>query len=293
LSHDIATVIASKTVNPETGTPYPVASIERAMGDAHISVKTTQSAKQQSVDVIRRLQKVLPIERVRLQVRVDAPLDIIDTIEAELLTRIADAEHCSSVRAAAMSSVTLLIEPAAYRIVEATVDELGARKAAVTVLAHVARKATGASSEEPSAASASSADALSGAGSFTSASLGPEAAAAEAASMGLGATYVAGEKAFAAASTPGSSTAAAKPAASSSPSPPAAAAAASGAFTCRKCAGAWFSTREAYREHFRSDWHRVNLKRGMRKQVLWSEAQWLALTDEEKATALVSEDAKS
>lgn len=36
-----------KCVNPETKRPYPVSMIEKAMKDAHISVKPNRNAKQQ------------------------------------------------------------------------------------------------------------------------------------------------------------------------------------------------------------------------------------------------------
>lgn len=253
------------------------------MQDAHISLNAMQSAKQQALDVIRHLQKAIPIERVRLQIRVDAPADMVDEIEAALLTDVPGAEHCSTARAASMSSITLLIEPAAYRVVEAAVEKLGGRRAAVTVLAHVAPRATGSSSTSGDAASASGVG--DAAVAVTTASHGPVAAAAEAASVGLGSTYVAGEKA--------SPASAAATAAETGTGTATISATSGAAFACRKCAGAWFTTREAYREHFRCDWHRVNLKRGMRKQAPWSEAQWLALTDEQRTRALVSEDAKA
>ena len=44
---DIATVVAEKCVNPDTRRPYTVGIIERAMKDAHYSVKPNRSTKQQ------------------------------------------------------------------------------------------------------------------------------------------------------------------------------------------------------------------------------------------------------
>ena len=38
---------ADKCVNPETKRPYPVSMIEKAMKDAHFSVKPNRNAKQQ------------------------------------------------------------------------------------------------------------------------------------------------------------------------------------------------------------------------------------------------------
>ena len=44
---DIATIVADKCVNPDTSRPYTVGVIERAMKDAHISVKPHKNTKQQ------------------------------------------------------------------------------------------------------------------------------------------------------------------------------------------------------------------------------------------------------
>lgn len=44
---DIATNVADMCVNPETKRPYTVGIIERAMKDAHYSVKAHKSTKQQ------------------------------------------------------------------------------------------------------------------------------------------------------------------------------------------------------------------------------------------------------
>ena len=44
---DIATIVADKCVNPETRRPYTVGVVERAMKDAHISVKPHKNTKQQ------------------------------------------------------------------------------------------------------------------------------------------------------------------------------------------------------------------------------------------------------
>ena len=44
---DIATVVADKCVNPETRRPYTVGVVERAMKEAHVSVKPHKSSKQQ------------------------------------------------------------------------------------------------------------------------------------------------------------------------------------------------------------------------------------------------------
>ena len=45
---DVATIVADKCVNPETSRPYTVGVVERAMKDAHVSIKPHKSTKQQA-----------------------------------------------------------------------------------------------------------------------------------------------------------------------------------------------------------------------------------------------------
>ena len=45
---DVATLVSDMCVNTDTRRPYPTTLIERALHDAHFSVKTTKTAKQQA-----------------------------------------------------------------------------------------------------------------------------------------------------------------------------------------------------------------------------------------------------
>lgn len=67
---DIATIIADKCVNPETKRPYPVGIIEKAMKQVHVSVKQNRNSKQQALDIIPQLKKVIPIDRAQMKIRV-------------------------------------------------------------------------------------------------------------------------------------------------------------------------------------------------------------------------------
>jgi hypothetical protein len=49
LRKEIATLVAAKCVDPETQTPYPVGMIEKAMSEAHFSVKQNKTAKSQVI----------------------------------------------------------------------------------------------------------------------------------------------------------------------------------------------------------------------------------------------------
>ncbi|GFY71579.1 ribosome maturation protein SBDS [Trichonephila inaurata madagascariensis] len=70
---DIATIVADKCINPETKRPYPMSIIEKSMKECHISVKPNKNSKQQSLEVIKKLQEVMPIARSQMKLRVSIP----------------------------------------------------------------------------------------------------------------------------------------------------------------------------------------------------------------------------
>lgn len=51
LFKDVAGVLVEKCVNPETGRPYTLALLERALKDVHFNVDPKRSAKQQALEV--------------------------------------------------------------------------------------------------------------------------------------------------------------------------------------------------------------------------------------------------
>ena len=70
---DIATIVADKCVNPDTKRPYTVGVIERALKDAHFSVKSHKNTKQQALEAIRLLKSAMAIERAKMKLRLVLP----------------------------------------------------------------------------------------------------------------------------------------------------------------------------------------------------------------------------
>lgn len=67
---DIATMVASRCVNSQTGWPFTVATIETAMKDTiHYAVNPQKPTKQQAMEVIERLKEHMPIARARIHVK--------------------------------------------------------------------------------------------------------------------------------------------------------------------------------------------------------------------------------
>lgn len=74
---DVATIVSEKSINPENDRPYTISMIQNAMKDIHYSVNLTKNAKQQALDVIRKLRKVMPIARVMMSLKITLPLTCI------------------------------------------------------------------------------------------------------------------------------------------------------------------------------------------------------------------------
>ena len=88
---DVATIVADKCVNPDTSRPYTVGVVERAMRDAHISIKPHKNSKQQAslsislsyhphvrwytqaLEVIKILQETIPLQRASMRLRLSLP----------------------------------------------------------------------------------------------------------------------------------------------------------------------------------------------------------------------------
>jgi len=91
---EIASNVSTMCINPTTQRPYPVSLVEQAMKDAHISVKPNKSAKQQALEVVRTLKESIPIERVKMKIRISMGMadakKCKDQIKALFLTIISE-----------------------------------------------------------------------------------------------------------------------------------------------------------------------------------------------------------
>lgn len=122
---DIATIVAEKCVNPETGRPYPPGMIERAMHDVHYSVNPTKTAKQQALVVIKLLQEKgsLKLERAKMRLLLVLSSSVLEQLkQKDLLSTVESSTSTSSVDT---SQVQCLIDPASFRDINDTVKSSG------------------------------------------------------------------------------------------------------------------------------------------------------------------------
>jgi len=119
---DIATIVMAKTVNPETERPYTITMIERLMREVHFAVDPHRNSKQQALELIRELQSKYPITRARMKLRFVVPTSQIDQLSTALNSwnsQIEGREETTNT-----SSLVCKIDPGHFRECDALVREL-------------------------------------------------------------------------------------------------------------------------------------------------------------------------
>ncbi|KAF4392476.1 hypothetical protein CsatB_030441 [Cannabis sativa] len=81
---DIATIVMQKTYNPETQRPYTITMIERLMRDIHFAIDPSSASKKQALEVIHELQKHFPIKRSPMKLRLSVPEQGLSTLMENL-----------------------------------------------------------------------------------------------------------------------------------------------------------------------------------------------------------------
>lgn len=115
---EIATMIADKCVNPETNRAYPVTIIEKAMKDAHYSIKPSKNVKSQALDVIKLLKQNMPIEKAQMRVKImvnNCKDKKLRFDEIPKLIKVKESESWTG----ASGQIIALIDPGNYKLIEA------------------------------------------------------------------------------------------------------------------------------------------------------------------------------
>ncbi|KAM7258576.1 hypothetical protein ACFE04_014317 [Oxalis oulophora] len=122
---DIATIVMQKTINPDTKHPYTITMIERLMHDIHFAVDPHSSSKKQALEVIRQLQKQFPIKRSPMRVKLSLPLENLPPLMEKLNAW--DANIVSKDESGNHLSIICEMEPGNYRDCDVLVRSIQGR----------------------------------------------------------------------------------------------------------------------------------------------------------------------
>lgn len=132
---EIATMVADMCINPELKKPYPVTMIQKAMKDAHYSVKLNQNTKQQSLQVVKLLKESIPIERVQMRLRIVLSKKQGKKVK-EKLSKLKSVEIENENAEEDQMSVVFLIDPGEFKEVDEMVNAETKGSAFLEVLAY-------------------------------------------------------------------------------------------------------------------------------------------------------------
>ncbi|XVE55222.1 hypothetical protein DITRI_Ditri03aG0142200 [Diplodiscus trichospermus] len=131
---DIATIVMQKTFNPETQRPYTISMIERLMHEIHFAIDPHSSSKKQALEVIRELQKHFPIKRSPMRLRLSVPGQNFHSLCEKLNEW--SATIVSKDESRSQPSVICEMEPGNFRECDALVRNLQCRLEILAMSVH-------------------------------------------------------------------------------------------------------------------------------------------------------------
>uniref|UniRef100_A0A6U9QUQ6 C2H2-type domain-containing protein n=1 Tax=Picocystis salinarum TaxID=88271 RepID=A0A6U9QUQ6_9CHLO len=132
LFKDVVSIVVDKCVNPETQRPYPAGIIERTLKELHFAVDPKKTAKQQAMEAIPSIQKVFPIERAKMRLKMALPKALHKQFRELLSAENAQVERESATDEG--TAFTVLIDPGSFRKFDSFVHKQSDRKGKLEVL---------------------------------------------------------------------------------------------------------------------------------------------------------------
>lgn len=132
LFKDVATLLSEKCVNPDTNRPYTITMLERALRDIHFNIDVKKNAKQLMLEAIPQLKEKFPIERARMQLRIQTPSEAEEQLRSQLQEW--DAITQSAETRDGWFHTTVQVDPGLFRDIHQLLATLTSGKGRLEVL---------------------------------------------------------------------------------------------------------------------------------------------------------------
>ncbi|KAL0236511.1 hypothetical protein GEMRC1_003093 [Eukaryota sp. GEM-RC1] len=120
LYNQIASLVSQRAVSSETKLPVSISTVETLMKQVHFSVKPSQSAKKQALEVFSLFkQENIPIERARMRVRITIP----EQNSKQFKQKIPDFCTIEGQHFGALTVFTVVLPPGELNTVQTLVSE--------------------------------------------------------------------------------------------------------------------------------------------------------------------------
>jgi len=125
-SAQIAEWISKNCVQPTTDRPYTISQIRHAMQQANVSIHPTKPLKRQYLDSVKLLQKVVPIQRAKMELLLLVPPEYKDSMEKAFKDN--NVKFSESEDTLQVLKYQILVDPSLYRILNDAMQKMsGAR----------------------------------------------------------------------------------------------------------------------------------------------------------------------
>uniref|UniRef100_A0A7S4ELP0 C2H2-type domain-containing protein n=1 Tax=Pseudo-nitzschia australis TaxID=44445 RepID=A0A7S4ELP0_9STRA len=122
----IAEWISKNCVQPATDRPYTRSQIRHAMKEANVSIHPTKPLKRQYLDSVKLLQKVMPIQRAKMELLLVVSPE--DKTETETILKENNVSSSGAKETPSILKYQILVDPSLYRILSDAMQKMsGAR----------------------------------------------------------------------------------------------------------------------------------------------------------------------
>ena len=115
--NDVANIITEKCVHSLSKRPISIDSVKQAIRDIHFPIKLDQPAKRQALFCMKQLMRKFLMSRAEMKIEITCKLENKDKLLKELV-KIGISKPNEIKEKAESLNLTLLIEPAKYRIID-------------------------------------------------------------------------------------------------------------------------------------------------------------------------------
>jgi len=133
---EIATIIATKCINPDTKKPYTVSMIEKALHDIHYNASGADksSSKKRALQAISELKEHIPLVRARMNLKITLPGSEGKKIREKWKKDFGDDFVLDNETFMGQNMVLICqVDPGVYRLIDADVSESTRGKGSIEI----------------------------------------------------------------------------------------------------------------------------------------------------------------
>lgn len=132
LYKEIVRLVVNKTINIETQRPYPTTVLTKFVDSLHFPINTNKNAKQQALELLKVLKHHIPIQIVKMKIRIQLP--VCDSENFEFFFKLLNCSIESKKLNNCIKEYICFIDPGEFRQLSSVVISFTGKKDSLKVL---------------------------------------------------------------------------------------------------------------------------------------------------------------